>query len=934
MKRLIIFFFSLISSATFTINAYGQECELLTYSKKNYNLKFDKFKSTFANLLLEYNELDSICVERSLQFLRRNNLSRDQIIELYNLVIDNTRAKTSRHDSILTRLYTSLAYYHKIQNNFTEAFTNFDLAKKYSNKVFDEGDEEFRKIYYNVGETYARKGDNDFAINYIDTALYLYGYDTIVAKKSRFYEELSTCYSKKGDGFLSDSYYDLYKIISDTFKKSNLIIPAIEFANNKFFLEEYPEGLQAVLPHEKILYNPKTKNDLKKDFSNLLYKLHFSNKDFDSAKKFLDIYGSISSTTANKVSFLINQSRILAKKDYDLAINKLKQAIELARKNDIEEDLNTAYINSISYSRKNQNLGLGYELYEKWKEDCHERDIRNSHSFRNIKNIGIITKFIVEFVGDKSDNNKLLEEAYDYIKYYVEESDSLINTYTDHEALIHSIEDRRKLISRGIELCYLLHTRTNDSRYNEEALGLMEKSKSLILLFNAAKNINKDEYSDIEYAEKLKDSIIMGRQILKDEMLPLSQRLEESLVVCRQLRQLRQLYKSSSIPDYVSDNTDVITDRSRNFISYHGSLADDHLFYRIHNFDDELKFDTFHLDHKEINQIYDLYSAEKTEKRIQVDISTLSTKLLPESVPTEFLVIPDNILAYIPFDVLDYKGKYLIHHSQISYSFSLSHLKELLKSQKKHSHFIGFAPSYNSSGVNSTRTVTYFDSIRSGQELKSLKNNIEEVLGVESNFSDTRLFLREEATKQNFVEQAEEAGILHIAGHATSDYKGIDNYLYFSSSPDYVLDLNEVYGLKISAQMVTLSACETSLGKNLSGEGILSFARGFAYAGAQSVVSTLWSVDDGTTSHIMASFYSYLSEGYEKDAALRQAKLDYIAEARGPGDNEPYYWAGVIVTGDTRALVTPSYKKYYYLLGVGALIFFGFYWMQQKKSVA
>jgi CHAT domain-containing protein len=116
-----------------------------------------------------------------------------------------------------------------------------------------------------------------------------------------------------------------------------------------------------------------------------------------------------------------------------------------------------------------------------------------------------------------------------------------------------------------------------------------------------------------------------------------------------------------------------------------------------------------------------------------------------------------------------------------------------------------------------------------------------------------------------------------------------------------VLHTYEVYGLNLNADMVTLSACNTGSGKLQKGEGIMSLARGFIYAGVPSVVMTLWEVQDKSGYEIMRRFYQHLKDGHPKDVALQKAKIEFIK-----GSNmlkaHPYFWSSYILSGDSSTL--------------------------------
>jgi len=115
---------------------------------------------------------------------------------------------------------------------------------------------------------------------------------------------------------------------------------------------------------------------------------------------------------------------------------------------------------------------------------------------------------------------------------------------------------------------------------------------------------------------------------------------------------------------------------------------------------------------------------------------------------------------------------------------------------------------------------------------------------------------------------------------------------------DGFLRLHEIYNLKLGADLVVLSACQTALGREIKGEGLVGLTRGFMYAGAPRVVASLWNVDDRATAELMRRFYrAMLSEGMRPAAALRAAQLELRG---GKGRAAPYYWAGFTLQGEWR----------------------------------
>jgi CHAT domain-containing protein len=115
---------------------------------------------------------------------------------------------------------------------------------------------------------------------------------------------------------------------------------------------------------------------------------------------------------------------------------------------------------------------------------------------------------------------------------------------------------------------------------------------------------------------------------------------------------------------------------------------------------------------------------------------------------------------------------------------------------------------------------------------------------------------------------------------------------------DGFLRMGEIFNLEMPADLVVLSACQTALGKEVKGEGLVGLTRGFMHAGAQRVVASLWQVDDLATAELMKRFYSgMLKDNLRPAAALREAQIEMSGSSRW---SSPYYWAGFVIQGEWR----------------------------------
>jgi CHAT domain-containing protein len=115
---------------------------------------------------------------------------------------------------------------------------------------------------------------------------------------------------------------------------------------------------------------------------------------------------------------------------------------------------------------------------------------------------------------------------------------------------------------------------------------------------------------------------------------------------------------------------------------------------------------------------------------------------------------------------------------------------------------------------------------------------------------------------------------------------------------DGFLRLNEIYNLKLNADLVVLSACRTAVGKDVKGEGLMSLTRGFMYAGAPRIIASLWKVSDEATAELMKRLYeNVLERGMRPAAALRAAQISLWKENQW---RAPFYWGGFVLQGEWR----------------------------------
>jgi CHAT domain-containing protein len=299
-------------------------------------------------------------------------------------------------------------------------------------------------------------------------------------------------------------------------------------------------------------------------------------------------------------------------------------------------------------------------------------------------------------------------------------------------------------------------------------------------------------------------------------------------------------------------------------------------------------------------------------------------------LPKKLVIIPAGSLANIPYEPLltikpanhlQFKThKYFGLDHIISYCYSATLLSEMksIKHSAFRGDFLGFAPSFgadNQDGV-SMRNRRF--------ALAPLNYNIKEIKDAKKILGTGKVYFEKDATEENFKKDASKYRIIHFATHGMANDKDPDfSLLAFSEIRDSIenefLYVSDLYNMNLNADLVVLSACETGLGELRRGEGVISLARGFSYAGAKSIFTTLWSVNDQSTSIIIESFYKYLKAGKDKDEALHLAKLDFIKSA----DNNrahPFLWAPYILIGDSTSIKIAAIPWFWVFLSIAALI--------------
>ncbi|HKH63216.1 MAG TPA: CHAT domain-containing protein, partial [Flavitalea sp.] len=230
-------------------------------------------------------------------------------------------------------------------------------------------------------------------------------------------------------------------------------------------------------------------------------------------------------------------------------------------------------------------------------------------------------------------------------------------------------------------------------------------------------------------------------------------------------------------------------------------------------------------------------------------------------------------------------------------------------------NFLGFAPV----------------SFQSYLQLADLKSSAASLDDVAENYNKSLLYKATQATRQHFLSSVGNYHIVNIFSHARADEANEQPMLFMQDS---VIRLSELQYLeRPSTRLVVLSACETTVGKNATGEGIYSLARGFAAAGIPSVAATIWKADEEAIYSISKLFHQHLSKGLPMDVALQKAKLGYMQTANRE-QLLPYYWANMVIIGkvDPLVLEKETSSRFWYVGASSILVAFIILLLWSRKT--
>jgi len=511
-----------------------------------------------------------------------------------------------------------------------------------------------------------------------------------------------------------------------------------------------------------------------------------------------------------------------------------------------------------------------------------------------------------------------------------------------------------------IDLFVDLHQKGPNNGYDIEAFNYLERAKARAFLDSLeVSKIDVSQGVEIILQNKEKEimnsmSQIYTKMITENISSEESERLKIELQnleielesLKREIREKNPHYASLKYPSIIKleEAEKLIANESTAFFSY---LIGEESSYAFVLYKNDLKIFPIpkRNDIKKLVKEYLQVISDKENNNFQKGYELFNVLIEPgiNKKTNTIIFIPDDILNFLPFETLVTElneKRWLINDYTISYAPSISSYKEILNRKNSNGisarkKLLAFGdPSFDQIN-NKTNIASVFDFFSSNRnEIESLKYSKTEIETIGQYFNVKDIFLGKNASEDNIKKHdLNKYKIIHFATHSIIDDKNHDRssiILAIDNDPseDGFLQVKEIYNLELNADLVTLSACETGLGNNIRGEGIQGLNRSFFFAGASSVMMSLWAVNDQATSQLMQRFYYYLSNSVSIVEALKKAKLEMISSENV---NHPYFWAAFVISGDgSKVILKNKFNKIYILLFLFFIVTLLLYFTKRK----
>ncbi|WP_294960041.1 CHAT domain-containing protein [uncultured Flavobacterium sp.] len=475
------------------------------------------------------------------------------------------------------------------------------------------------------------------------------------------------------------------------------------------------------------------------------------------------------------------------------------------------------------------------------------------------------------------------------LSFKIEEMIQSLLVY-ENSKIVTQVRNRHRT-EKCIEIYLSLFERERKISYIESAFLLSERTKSVVL---------KKHLKNIETISREEKLILQQLQNWNTIILKEQQKLEAANIskineAVKKQNELMLLLKTKQSKTDQKKSSELDLAKLYDKLEKDNAVLVEYFFgsHCIYNFTLENKKITLHkieTDGKELLSFIGLFKDPSAIANNPKKYNLLGNKVYQQlQIPKiekhkNLILVPDGVLSFLPFEALISeisntsnftKMHYLLDQFDVAYnnSAALYLNANTLSNGKK--NILGLFPIFEK---------TNYELPFSRNELQSIKHNF-----------DGQFFENKDANFSNFKNNAIGKSIVHLSTHASSGDLETPASIKFY---DQEVLFSELYTLQLSPDLVVLSACETGIGKLYKGEGAMSVARGFQFAGAQNLLFSLWNVNDYTTSVFMDYFYKEVKHSSSFVHAAANAKRAFLKDENIPNAKKsPYYWSAFVYYG-------------------------------------
>jgi len=533
-----------------------------------------------------------------------------------------------------------------------------------------------------------------------------------------------------------------------------------------------------------------------------------------------------------------------------------------------------------------------------------------------------------------SENHGDFPAAIGYSKEAVDVIDRIVNRFPFNFFQIGYFEDKIEIFESLLNRLYLMHENEPAGGYDKEAFYYAEKLKAVGLLNGLLESASQPE--DLRDADFTSRGRMLSREIARLQILlgqknipqekrrPYLERLEnaedeyKAYLVRRKKQEsifsqpqppesyrYERLRDSLLTPDSALIEYFIGNEQAFAFWLTRNSLG----LARLPGPESLNSLVSNYLDFLTLESSKGFVGQKGGEKLFEILIGPFKERL--NSGIKKIIIIPDGILNYLPFEALvrtatrlkDDKsgekrsGRFLVEDYEISYAPSASCLVRLVKSRVPDTRKMELLALVNPR--ESFRRGVFSENVGNFPRLAFVEKEAR-MIGRNFDEAKRKIFGGRELTEEYFKSlDLNDFKIIHFAAHGMYD----DNCWWRSAillnskneeNEDGLLQPFDILDLRLSADLVVLSACRSGSGRFEKGIGLMGFTNAFFLSGARSVLSSLWTINDCSTSVFMDKFYDYLRQEKTKAQALRLAKLDMLESKY----SHPRFWAAFTLIGD------------------------------------